>query len=335
MLTGLLLATSQGLIAMRRPGPLMPFDFNAPRDQRLIEAAARGDVDAVRARLEAGDDVNMAAQMPGLAGLQYGATALHYAAEGDHQEIADLLLGRDARTETSDCQGLTPLHWAAGNNCPAMVATLLAAGANSNIRNRLSGQSPLHIAASADVVEALLEAEQIDPNRSDLRGRTPLHNALAPRDWQRTKNPSMGVGLGGPPPAQRMDDMPRAIQLLIEAGANPDARDRTMQLTPLHHAVDNETIYFPQQPALSARELVGVLRALVMAGADMEACGSRHHDTAAPVVCMGEEADRHAWSSCHTPLHLAAKRGHPVAVRTLLALGTQMVPEQKHNVCRH
>lgn len=88
--------------------------------------------------------------------------------------------------------GDTPLHGAAARHDPALVRTLLAAGADVNARNR-RGAQPLHYAVDAmpgsrcwDPVAqretvALLLAARADPNAIDKNGTSPLHRAVRNR----------------------------------------------------------------------------------------------------------------------------------------------------------
>ena len=79
----------------------------------LAEAAARGDLSAVRSLIASGADIN-AAQVD-------GTTALHAAVEADRLDIAEVLLRAGATATRGDRYGVTPLYLA--------VAVLLKAGA--------------------------------------------------------------------------------------------------------------------------------------------------------------------------------------------------------------
>lgn len=72
--------------------------------------------------------------------------------------------------------GRTPLHYAAQGEEPALVATLVKAGADPNARDAHGGWTPLHLAAwfgkSPAVVAALLAAGA-DPAARDKAGKTP------------------------------------------------------------------------------------------------------------------------------------------------------------------
>ena len=78
--------------------------------------------------------------------------------------------------------GRTPLHYAAQGKEPALVTTLVKAGAKVNARDERGGWTPLHLAAwfgkTPAVVTALLEAGA-DPAARDKAGKTPWDYAKA------------------------------------------------------------------------------------------------------------------------------------------------------------
>ena len=122
----------------------------AKSDQRLVAAAQEQDLQAVRALLQAGADVNTR--------RADGATALLWAAHRDELEMADLLLRAGADVNAAENRGVTPLALACENRSAAMVAKLLAAGANPNAA-QTSGVTPLMTGARTgdlDVVKTLL-----------------------------------------------------------------------------------------------------------------------------------------------------------------------------------
>ncbi len=154
---------------------LMTLMLAAAPASPVADAAERGDVGAVRALLKQGADVN-AAQGD-------GTTALHWAAEGGHVEMARMLIYAGADLEAVTRIGkYTPLHLASRAGRAPVVETLLKAGANPRATTTTGGATALHFAAasgSADAVAHLLDGAA-DVNALDAaRGQTPLMFAVA------------------------------------------------------------------------------------------------------------------------------------------------------------
>ena len=144
-------------------------------DAPVAEAAARGDLEAVRRLLREGADVN--------APQGDGMTALHWAAEHDDAELADVLLYAGARVDAGTRIGhYTPLHLAARDAGASVVQVLLEAGSDPNATTTNSGATPLHLAAAAGdpaVVGALAGAGADVNGREGAWGQTPLIFAAA------------------------------------------------------------------------------------------------------------------------------------------------------------
>ena len=165
----------------------------AAADNPLVEAAQRGDKDAVTDMLKDGAQVTAA--------TADGATALHWAVQHGDTELALLLLASGADAGAANEYGVTPLHLACTNRDSTMVEGLLAAGADPDAA-KWGGETALMTCArtgSASAVAALLGAGA-DPNASEQRkGQTALMWASA-------------EGHAG------------TVRLLIDAGANIAAR---------------------------------------------------------------------------------------------------------------
>jgi ankyrin repeat protein len=120
-------------------------------DSPLVQAAAAGDLKAVRALLGQGQDVN--------AQGSDGATALHWVVRGDDLETADALLRAGARVSVKNALGITPLYIAAENGHAALLRRLLDAGAEIATTDA-SGDTVLMAAVRAgnpDAVQLLLD----------------------------------------------------------------------------------------------------------------------------------------------------------------------------------
>ena len=74
----------------------------------IHEAAANGNIEAVKQHIAAGTDVNVK--------NEFGWTPLYYAAWGGHKEIVELLIAKgadvNAKIEVGDYKGQTPLDLA-------------------------------------------------------------------------------------------------------------------------------------------------------------------------------------------------------------------------------
>ena len=139
-------------------------------DSPVADAAMDGDIEAVRALLTEGADVN--------APQGDGMTALHWAAEAGDVEMVEMLLYAGATQQGVTRLGAyTPLHLASKAGKDRVVARLLEAGADPSAYTTTGEVPPLHFAAasgSVATVEALLDhAADVDVTES-VRGQTPL-----------------------------------------------------------------------------------------------------------------------------------------------------------------
>jgi hypothetical protein len=109
----------------------------------IHEAAAEGNIEAVKQHLAVGADVN--------AGVE-GWTPLHETAWENHKEIAELLIakGADVNAKVGELEGRTPLYLAAGQGHKEMAELLIANGADVKVKN-VDGYTPLHNAETKEV----------------------------------------------------------------------------------------------------------------------------------------------------------------------------------------
>jgi uncharacterized protein len=123
---------------------------SAATDLRLLDAAQRGDTEAVRRLLKEGVPVN--------ASRPDGFTALHWAVQSEKADIAGVLIRGGAAVSAADNYGVTPLLLACTNGSVPMVDLLLEAGANPNAAQAY-GETVLMTCArtgALDAVKALL-----------------------------------------------------------------------------------------------------------------------------------------------------------------------------------
>ena len=295
----------------------------AADDPRLADAAQRRDLDAVRALLADGHEVD--------APQADGATALAWAAHRDDLAMADALLRAGADPDAANDLGVTPLMLAAENGGAPMVERLLGAGADPN-RARPAGGTALMMAARSGGTAAVrrLIAAGADIDAAARGGQTALMWAAA-------------------------EGHPRVVTVLAEVGADVGARTavltrpartivREARVLNRFEAVNPASLprdgdrdpprpeggFTPLLYAVLAgdAEAVGILLA---AGADADDAGpdgvtalmlaltKRHTAIALQLLAAG--ADPHPAEAGYAALHLAAATGQPAAAEALLARG--------------
>jgi hypothetical protein len=173
LLAGVLLLVSTGCDVVRKPTPPPP----APVERvPLWQAAARGDLNLVQARVGEGADVTTADAE--------GLTALHYAARQGRVDILRYLLLQQAPLDVRDHRAATPLHLAAREGQLEAVQALVEAGADVLARDQET-YTPHDLAAllhhqpvmdflaahgGAPVVEDVAVATPADADRGQLPG---------------------------------------------------------------------------------------------------------------------------------------------------------------------
>ena len=199
----------------------------------LEYAAGQGNRDLAQKLVEAGADIGDALHTAIFGGhkemvtdlLENGASAnakdatngytpLHVAAEEFKPDMVQVLMLNGADKDPLDDDGWTPLYAAACLGHVVTVLTLLAGGADINVRCGESQQSVAHVAIDeghVDVLRAAIE-HGADLNAADADQHTALHLAVL---------------------CNRM----KPIVVLAKAGANMDARAKN-GWTPLHFAAD-------------------------------------------------------------------------------------------------
>ena len=147
-----------------------------------------------------------------LAAAPADAPVADAASRGDVEAVRGLLQ-RGVDVQTAQADGMTALHWAAMRSDVELAETLIYAGAHLEATTRIGQHTPLHVASRSGqpgVLRALLEAGA-DPHALTASGATALHLAA-------------GAGSG------------EAVAVLIDHGADIDARENTWGQTPLMFA---------------------------------------------------------------------------------------------------
>src|SRR5579862_4284879 len=207
---------------------------NAEGQTALMEVARTGNVDAARLLLRHGATVD-AREIWG------GQTALMWASARRHPQMMELLISHGAdvnarsvwrnwerhvtaesRAKRTNAGGLTPLMYAARENCLECVNVLIKHHVNVDLPDP-DGVAPMTIAimnTNWDIAKRLIDAGA-DVNQWDMYGQSPLYAAVvhsAPRP------PSI---FGGGPGVNPLDPPNQVtpkevVALLLDKGANPN-----------------------------------------------------------------------------------------------------------------
>jgi ankyrin repeat protein len=244
-----------------------------------------------------------------------------------------ILLALALAADPVDASGSTPLLVAASKDDVAQVRQLLKAGANPNVRNKLD-TTPLMEAAfhsNAEIIKALLDAGA-DPNAPGADGQTPLmlvargtnvaaaklllDKGASPRarESQRQQTALMWAAANSQGPQGAM------VRLLVEHGADLDAKTATDLMTPL---VSGEPRAQPRSPGgmtalmFASREgCLDCVAAIIEKGAAIDlpdpegvtpllwAIWNTRFDVAKYLIEHGANVNRWDWWG-RTPLYLA------------------------------
>ncbi|XP_064625518.1 ankyrin-3-like [Lineus longissimus] len=123
---------------------------------------------------------------------------IHLALEIGHTDVARLMIEKGLDVDSTDKDGKAALHIAAENGHTGIAADLVKAGANVNIKGDLSECTPLQSALSnghLGVAKVLLEAGA-DVNATDRSSQTPFHLAAIHGYSDITKSMLEGEGKG-------------------------------------------------------------------------------------------------------------------------------------------
>lgn len=133
-------------------------------EEEMRQAALNGEVEQVKAYIDAGTNVN--------ALDQEGHTALMFAGYNGHTKIVIMLIEEDAVVDRRDLLGQTALLYASSGQFPETVKVLLDKGAEPDIVDSNEHFTPLMHAATAgnlDVVKLLI-THGADLSMTDVDG---------------------------------------------------------------------------------------------------------------------------------------------------------------------
>lgn len=284
---------------------------------RLVRAAGEGNLTDVKSLLKCGAGIN--GRGP------HGRTALHEAAKGGKDDVAEFLIARGAEVNARDDEGKTPLHMAAWQAPLSTAELLVGKGADVNAKD-YGYSTPLHGAVRGertDVIKFLI-AKGANLNVKNDLGWTPLDGAK--NKGIRTLLASAGAETGKLRPSPRKGS--RKVANVVGPPTDTGPATHTDHDTP---TVDGDGSHSSLHVAARRGQTEEVSR-LIAGGADVKArsanqstplhlaaCGG-HAATARLLLKAGADVNAKDEGGL-TPLHWAAMNGYPEVVQVLLAAG--------------
>ncbi len=256
-----------------------------------------------------------------------GGTALHFAAASGAEKVAEALIEAGADVNAQDKKLVTPLHDAVFENREKVVSSLMEHGANLSVEDD-EGRTAADYAVLDNKSNDLVKHFAKSPG--DRNGHTPFHYAASEGKYE-------------------------AVQALLDAGADVDARDKQGK-TMLHHAVMEDkpwlikylleqgaSVHIVDRNDMTPEELATTEDLLL--SEDISYAGEKHHlitplkeyreagDALVAAANKGDEGKvkkmlkatpyllNYRNNNDDTPLHAAASGGHKEVAELLVAKG--------------
>jgi len=180
-------------------------------NRNLLEAANRGDLEAVTELLAQGADID--------ATDARGRTSAMVAVHTDQLELFNFLVARGASIDIRDERRDNPLLYSGAEGKLDFLRAAIAAGADTTVTNRFGGTALIPAAdrGHVEIVRELLTTSDVDVDHVNNLGWTALLEAVI-------------LGDGG-------KDHQEIVKLLIEHGADVNLADGD-GVTPFRHAAN-------------------------------------------------------------------------------------------------
>ncbi|NOZ12699.1 MAG: ankyrin repeat domain-containing protein [Acidobacteria bacterium] len=204
---------------------------NRSGKEALLFCAKNGDLGPIKILLKSGCNINTRDK-----GKQKGWTALMYAIQNRHIEIAKFLIQKGAKLSLTpkkgEYAGWHPIQLAIEKGELGIVELLLNKGAKVDIREKKKRMTPLMIAADTGNVELtkLLLKKGADVTLRDKKGWTPLIHAVESASFP-------------------------CIKELVKAGADVNAKDKDY-ISVLQHASARVTCFRKEKNAPEGLEKI-------------------------------------------------------------------------------
>ena len=269
-------------------------------------AAEEGHVEVLKLLLDHGVDPNLKDYL--------AQTALHKASRTGQERVARLLLSlKDIQCQTTDSSGWTPLLSAVARDSKSIARTLLEhPEVDPNARIPFSGwatggQTPLWMAVSRgdEMIEMLLERAEIEVNKPNAKGETPLHHAVR-ENYGGAVRMLLEEGRADPNVCDVEGRSPLSVGAVLDSPAN------MQMLLARHDTIIDLKDRHGETPLVRAAYSGSIqsIRLLLAHGADVNALNAEGR----------------------TPLALAALQGFKVVAKTLLKGGANInLPDKKGN----